>query len=136
MAHVYVFSNPLFILILNLFLRAQISLHEPHADVKARGCISALKILSATRSIIDLIYLTWSTSFDMSLFEPFISVSYVSFLSLTRADWVSSFVSLLVGGYWCDSCKLLFKNKRKTKSKHSVQKYKLSSSYTYLTVLK
>ncbi|KAE9411008.1 hypothetical protein BT96DRAFT_846815 [Gymnopus androsaceus JB14] len=55
---------------------AQISLHEPHADVKARGCISALKILSATRSIIDLIYLTWSTSFDMSLFEPFISFCF------------------------------------------------------------
>jgi hypothetical protein len=58
---------------------AVIILHEPHANIRNRGCISALKILSATRSIIDLIYLTWSSTFDMSLFEPFVSVCSILF---------------------------------------------------------
>ncbi|KIK71105.1 hypothetical protein GYMLUDRAFT_33231 [Collybiopsis luxurians FD-317 M1] len=53
-----------------------IILHEPHADIRSRGCISALKILTATRSIIDLIYTAWSTSFDLSFFESFISFCF------------------------------------------------------------
>lgn len=76
-----------------------IILHEPHANVRRRGCISALKILSAARSIIDLIYLTWSTSFDISLFEPFISVrpASLSLLMLTH------FVVLFLHG-WTGAC--------------------------------
>ncbi|KAJ3750260.1 hypothetical protein DFH05DRAFT_1466621 [Lentinula detonsa] len=55
---------------------AMIVLHEPHADIRSRGCISALKILTATRSIIDLIYIAWSTTFDPSLFESFVSFCF------------------------------------------------------------
>ncbi|KAJ3879074.1 hypothetical protein F5051DRAFT_404027 [Lentinula edodes] len=55
---------------------AMIVLHEPHADIRSRGCISALKILTATRSIVDLIYTAWSTTFDLSLFESFVSFCF------------------------------------------------------------
>jgi hypothetical protein len=55
---------------------AMVVLHEPHADIRSRGCISALKILTATRSIIDLIYAAWSASFDVSLFEAFVSFCF------------------------------------------------------------
>ncbi|KAG5652175.1 hypothetical protein H0H81_006015 [Sphagnurus paluster] len=52
---------------------ATIVLHDPHADVRQSGCISALKILTAARAILDLIYGVWSTSFDMSLLDSFCS---------------------------------------------------------------
>ncbi|KAF5390304.1 hypothetical protein D9757_002838 [Collybiopsis confluens] len=55
---------------------AMIILHEPHADIRSRGCISALKILTATRAIIDLVYTAWSTSFDLSYFESFVSFCF------------------------------------------------------------
>ncbi|GLB36244.1 putative fungal specific transcription factor [Lyophyllum shimeji] len=52
---------------------ATIVLHDPHADVRQSGCISALKILTAARAILDLIYSVWSTSFDISLLDSFCS---------------------------------------------------------------
>lgn len=57
-------------------LSATIVLHDPHADVRRSGCISALKILTAARAILDLIYNVWSTSFDISLLDSFCSVFY------------------------------------------------------------
>ncbi|KAF9460797.1 hypothetical protein BDZ94DRAFT_1265146 [Collybia nuda] len=52
---------------------ATIVLHDPHADVRQSGCISALKILTAARAILDLIYNVWSTSFDITLLDSFCS---------------------------------------------------------------
>lgn len=48
-----------------------IILHDPHADVRRSGCISALKILTGARAVLDLIYGICSTSFDISLLDPF-----------------------------------------------------------------
>jgi hypothetical protein len=53
---------------------ATIVLHDPHADVRQSGCISALKILTAARAILDLIYNVWSTSYDITLLDSFCSV--------------------------------------------------------------
>lgn len=53
---------------------AIIVLHDPHADVRQSGCVSALKILTAARSILDLTYDVWSTSFDITLLDSFCSV--------------------------------------------------------------
>ncbi|KAJ6575219.1 hypothetical protein B0H19DRAFT_1127724 [Mycena capillaripes] len=52
---------------------ATILLHDPHANVRRSGCISALKILTAARSILDLAYAVCSTSFDVTLLDPFCS---------------------------------------------------------------
>jgi hypothetical protein len=46
-----------------------ILLHDPHADVRTSGCISALKILTAARATLDLIYAVWSTSYDITLMD-------------------------------------------------------------------
>ncbi|KAJ7235915.1 hypothetical protein B0H12DRAFT_1238654 [Mycena haematopus] len=50
---------------------ATILLHDPHANVRRSGCISALKILTAARSVLDLAYAVCSTSFDVTLLDPF-----------------------------------------------------------------
>ncbi|THV04844.1 PDT-domain-containing protein [Dendrothele bispora CBS 962.96] len=55
---------------------SNIILHEPHADVRRAGCISALKMLTAARAVTDMVCNVWSTSFDISLFEPFISFCF------------------------------------------------------------
>jgi hypothetical protein len=52
-----------------------IVLHDPHAEVRQSGCISALKILTSARAILDLIYSVSSTSFDITLLDSFCSVS-------------------------------------------------------------
>ncbi|KAF5313234.1 hypothetical protein D9619_003267 [Psilocybe cf. subviscida] len=52
---------------------ATIVLHDPHAEVSESGCISALKILTAARAILDLIYNVWSTSYDITLLDSFCS---------------------------------------------------------------
>jgi len=52
---------------------AAIVLHDPHADVRQSGCSSALKILTAARGILDLIYNVWSTSYDITLLDSFCS---------------------------------------------------------------
>ncbi|KAJ8521445.1 hypothetical protein ONZ45_g1856 [Pleurotus djamor] len=55
---------------------ANIILHDPHADVQQRGCVSALRILASARSILDLIHCLWATSFDITLLEPFCVFSW------------------------------------------------------------
>ncbi|KAJ6604750.1 hypothetical protein DFH09DRAFT_1123717 [Mycena vulgaris] len=52
---------------------ATILLHDPHANVRRAGCLSALKILTAARSVLDLAYDVCSTSFDVTLLDPFCS---------------------------------------------------------------
>ena len=56
--------------------RASVVLHDPHAEVRQSGCISALKILTAARAILDLIYSICSTSYDITLLDSFCSVSF------------------------------------------------------------
>ncbi|KAJ7169978.1 hypothetical protein C8R46DRAFT_1090719 [Mycena filopes] len=50
---------------------ATILLHDPHANVRRSGCVSALKIMTASRAILDLAYAVCSTSFDITLLDPF-----------------------------------------------------------------
>ncbi|KAF8640545.1 hypothetical protein AX17_000207 [Amanita inopinata Kibby_2008] len=57
---------------------ASIILHDPHADVQRSGCISALKLLTAARAILDLIYSVCSTSFDITLLDTFCSFCWFS----------------------------------------------------------
>lgn len=51
-------------------------LHDPHAEVRATGCLSALKILTSARAILDLIYAIQSTSYDITLLDTFCIVRY------------------------------------------------------------
>lgn len=51
-----------------------ILLHEPHADVRNSGSLSALRILNAARDILDLIYALQSTSYDITLVDLACSV--------------------------------------------------------------
>ncbi|KII93554.1 hypothetical protein PLICRDRAFT_35780 [Plicaturopsis crispa FD-325 SS-3] len=53
-----------------------ILLHEPHAAVKICECISATKILTASRAILDLIYVVMSTSFDITLLDLFCTLCW------------------------------------------------------------
>jgi len=50
-------------------ISSTILLHDPHADVRKAGCLSALKMLNAARAILDLIYVVWSTSYDITLMD-------------------------------------------------------------------
>lgn len=50
---------------------AIILLHDPHAHVKSPCCVSAFKILEASRAVLDLIYAVRSTSFDVTLLDFF-----------------------------------------------------------------
>jgi len=52
---------------------AIILLHDPHANVRRSGCISALKILTAARSVLDLAYEVSNTNFDLTLLDPLCS---------------------------------------------------------------
>ncbi|KAJ7225424.1 hypothetical protein GGX14DRAFT_420423 [Mycena pura] len=54
-------------------LVATILLHDPHANVRRSGCISALRLITASRSILDLAYDVFNTSFDVTLLDPFCS---------------------------------------------------------------
>ena len=56
---------------------AIILLHDPYAHVHSPGCVSAFRILEASRSILDLIYIVRSTSFDITLLDPFCAVRYL-----------------------------------------------------------
>lgn len=51
--------------------RATIFLHEPHAEVRSAECISALKIRSSARAILELVYALQSTSYDITLLDTF-----------------------------------------------------------------
>jgi len=55
---------------------AVILLHDPYAHVHSPGCVSAFRILEASRSILDLIYIVRSTSFDITLLDPFCAFSW------------------------------------------------------------
>ncbi|KZT75140.1 hypothetical protein DAEQUDRAFT_720354 [Daedalea quercina L-15889] len=50
---------------------ADIVLHEPHAIVGRRNCVSSCRILAAARAILDLLYLICSTSYDLSFLDIF-----------------------------------------------------------------
>jgi hypothetical protein len=50
---------------------AIILLHDPYAHIHSPGCVSAFKILEASRNILELIYAVYSTSFDVSLVDTF-----------------------------------------------------------------
>lgn len=68
--------------------RLTIVLHDPHADVRKSGCISALKILTAARAILDLIYNVWSTSYDITLLDSFCTVSLFYCALLCSIFWL------------------------------------------------
>jgi hypothetical protein len=57
---------------------ATILLHDPHADPYAAAppCKSAEKLLIAARSILDLVYILCSTSFDVTLLDPVASFAW------------------------------------------------------------
>lgn len=61
---------------------AIILLHDPYASIFSPGCVSAFKILEASRNILELIYAVCSTSFDVSLLDIFCAVRYLALLSL------------------------------------------------------
>ncbi len=49
-------------------------LHDPHADVRYKGCRSAQRILKAARAILDYTYALWSTSYDITLVDNYFVV--------------------------------------------------------------
>jgi len=57
---------------------AIILLHDPYAHVSHPGCVSAFRILEASRSVLDLIYIVRSTSFDITLLDFFCAVRYLA----------------------------------------------------------
>lgn len=71
--------------VLTVCRSATIILHDPHADVKLSGCVSALKILTAARAILDLIYDVSNTSFDITLLDSFCPVSKIVLVNGTGA---------------------------------------------------
>jgi hypothetical protein len=65
-----------------------ILLHEPHADVRKSGCMSALRLLTAARDILDLIYALHSTSYDITLMDFSCTViSWFQSCYVCDADW-------------------------------------------------
>ncbi|KAK7049865.1 hypothetical protein VNI00_005295 [Paramarasmius palmivorus] len=52
---------------------ATIILHDPHAAIRNVACVSAMKILAAARCILDLVHDIQSTSYDLTLLDPFCS---------------------------------------------------------------
>lgn len=45
--------------------RSMILLHDPHADISSPNCLSASRLLTAARAILDLIYKISATTFDL-----------------------------------------------------------------------
>lgn len=66
------FASP--IALIYIYYRAIILLHDPHAHVHHPGCVSAFKILEASRNILNLIYAVLSTSYDVTLLDSFCAV--------------------------------------------------------------
>lgn len=64
--------------------RAQIILHEPFARPGSYACISAYKILSSSRAIVELLHQVSSTSYDVSSLDlyPFVSNSFINVVRL------------------------------------------------------
>ncbi|KAH8120305.1 hypothetical protein DFH11DRAFT_1559424 [Phellopilus nigrolimitatus] len=50
---------------------AKILLHDPHVDLKRKGCISVQRNLEAAHAVLDQLYAIWSTSFDLTLLDNF-----------------------------------------------------------------
>ena len=78
--HLYVIcisSSLLFCLFMYIH-SAIILLHDPYAHIYSPGCVSAFKILEASRNILELIYAVCSTSFDVSLVDFFCAVRYLA----------------------------------------------------------
>ncbi|KIO22819.1 hypothetical protein M407DRAFT_27693 [Tulasnella calospora MUT 4182] len=55
---------------------AMILLHDPHADIGSSDCLSSQRILSATRSILELIYKLCGTSYDLIYLDHACSFSW------------------------------------------------------------
>jgi hypothetical protein len=55
---------------------AIILLHDPYAHVRSPGCVSAFRILEASRNVLDLIHIVCSTSFDITLLDFFCAVRH------------------------------------------------------------
>jgi len=55
---------------------AIILLHEPYADARNPECISSVKMLAAARNTLDLIYMIWSTSYDITLLDLSCALSW------------------------------------------------------------
>ena len=81
--HLYVncFSSPLRFCSFMFTYSAIILLHDPYAHINTPGCVSAFKILEASRNILELIYAVCSTSFDVSLLDFFCAVRYLALRS-------------------------------------------------------
>ena len=82
--HVSVFICTLFIMLCSEIAncRAKILLHDPHAELKHKGCVSAAMILEAARAILNHLYTLWSTSYDLTLLDNFCCVSSLSSIGL------------------------------------------------------
>lgn len=59
-----------------------ILLHEPHATVGHKKCMSSCKVLAGARGILDLIYAVCSTNYDTSLLGLFSTVRCLSLPNL------------------------------------------------------
>jgi len=55
---------------------AVILLHDPHADVDSPNCLSAERILTASRFILEQLYKLAATSFDLALLDHACSFSW------------------------------------------------------------
>ena len=79
---------------------AIILLHDPYAHIYSPGCVSAFKILDASRNVLGLIYAVCSTSFDISLLDFFCAVRLPWRVSRQITD--TNFDSSL--GSWLAEC--------------------------------
>jgi hypothetical protein len=101
------------------FYSAVILLHDPHAHVYSPGCVSAFKILEASRNILDLIYTLRSTSFDATLLDYFCAVRILALSSspfLLADVFFNSFVGSWLAECWCAFGKPHMRRNRKNKS--------------------
>lgn len=60
---------------------AMLLLHDPHANLESPNCLSAERMLTAARAILDLIYKLTATSFDLMLLDH--SCSFCWFVAAT-----------------------------------------------------
>ena len=75
--------------------RATILLHDPHANLDDLACPSRVKLRQASRSIVELIHLISSTTYDVSLLDHFTIVSKPAYYS-SRGCYVLNPISLLL----------------------------------------
>jgi hypothetical protein len=103
--HLCVSYCPCYDALIVMCFSAIILLHDPHAHVQSPGCVSAFKILEASRAVLDLIYAVRSTSFDVTLLDFFCAVRRPTSTSpLCITDFIlylGSFVGLWLVECWC-----------------------------------